>query len=403
MSYQTPSIFLCKIFIACLLVSFSSLSAASNKSWQREGLSIVSPEGDTLIRVIGKVHLDYNEYDGVINQQGEKKDEDLFFRRARLGFVGGTQDWNYNATFELTEHSPDMGFLFISYTGWGDLAHLTLGQQKEYFGLEDTTSSSWITGIERSLATNAFDTGNNVGLKLHGANASVTYSIGVYKDRIDSKLQLDEAYTARFVYRPVFNEGYLIHLGAGYTYRKGQFSRMAALLGVRGGEDRDSEAIVAGLNGVSADTRESWNIELALSDGPLSLSGEYFDGKLSDIPNLPDLKASGYYLQAAWALTGENRSYRIDTGAFGNIKSDRPNGAWEAFVRFSQLDVSDNNFSLPEFVVNGSKGDIFTLGLNWFINRSNRASINYVYAGVDELIKNQGHGDAITARWQFVF
>jgi phosphate-selective porin OprO/OprP len=393
--------FLFRIVATCLALFIAQPTVASD--WQIKGLSINSQGGYPLIRLIGKLQLDYNEYDGVINKEGDQKDDDLFFRRARLGFVGGTRFWRYNATFELTEHSPDMGFLFINYAGWGDLAEVTLGQQKEYFGLEDTTSSSWISGIERSPASNAFDTGNNVGLKFHGANTSFTYSVGVYKDRIDSKLELDEAYTARFIYRPVFSQKRVMHLGVGYTYRNGQFRRIGALLGVRGGEDRNSETIHVGLDGVSANRQRAWNVEFALSEGPLTLSSEYYDGKLTGIPELPDLNAKAYYLQTAWILTGKSRSYKIGTGAFDKIEGERAYGVWETFVRFSRVDVSDNKTSLPEINVNGNKGDTWTVGLNWFINKSNRLSINYVHASVDEPINNQDDGDAITARWQLVF
>jgi phosphate-selective porin OprO/OprP len=385
----------------CLLVCGSGVAGASG--WKREGFGIVSPSGYTLVRPIGKFQLDYNEYDRVINRKGDQKADELFFRRARLGFVGRTESWRYNATFELTEHSPDLGYLFVNYAGWGKMAEVTLGQQKEYFGLEDTTSSSWISSIERSPATNAFDTGNNVGLKIHGGNDSLTYSVGVYKDRIDSKLQLDEAYTARLVYRPVFSRERIVHLGAGYTYRNGEFTRIGTLLGVRGGKDRNSETIHVGLDGVSAERRRSWNVELALSQGPLTLSGEYFDGKLSEIPDLPDLDASAYYLQAAWVLTGESRGYKVGRGAFDKIEGNRPGGVWETFLRYSRVDVSGNRVSLPEIVVNGDKSDTWTAGLNWFVNKSNRLSINYVHASVDQPIKNQDDGDAITARWQLDF
>ena len=369
------------------------------------GFEAKTADGTASFKIGGRMQLDYNDYDGVINATSIGDDgSDIFFRRARLELKGHYHDWEYEMSYNLTD-SGSIDQLNTTYTGWGDMAQLTFGQQKENFGLEDTGSSKWITAMERSLPANAFDTGNNVGVKLHGANDFVTYSAGVFKQDLDNEHELDTATTARLVVRPMYGDDGLIHLGVGYTTRESDGSGFDAIdsrLGVRGGNDGKATKVEAEYTGGAlADEMEVWNAELAASFGPVHAMAEYFDGELSGMGGAPDLDGEGYYVQLGYILTGESRSYKTGIAAFDKVKPSGPGGAWEVFARYDELDLGGNNN--PMIDLTGETGNTLTLGVNWYANELVKIAFNYVHAETDEEIGGEDDGDAIVGRIQFAF
>ncbi|MGE3295925.1 MAG: OprO/OprP family phosphate-selective porin [Porticoccaceae bacterium] len=369
------------------------------------GLEAKTADGKASFKIGGRMQLDYNSYDGVINAKSIGDDgSDIFFRRARLELAGHYQDWAYEIAYNLTD-SGSIDQLHTTYTGFGKLALLTFGQQKENFGLEDTGSSKWITAMERSLPANAFDTGNNVGVKLHGANDLVTYSAGIFKQDLDGEHELDTAATGRLVVRPMYGKDGLIHLGIGYTTRESDghgFDAIESRLGVRGGSDGKATKVEAEYTGGAiADEMEVWNAELAASFGPFHAMAEYFDGELSGMGGAPDLDGEGYYVQVGYIVTGETRGYKTGIAAFDKVKPSGPGGAWEVFTRYDELDLGGNQDPLID--LSGDTGNTFTLGVNWYANELVKVALNYVHAETDEEIGGEDDGDALVARLQYAF
>lgn len=366
------------------------------------GFEARTADGEYAFKIGGRIQLDYNQYDGVINKQEGDTGSDFFVRRARIELKGQVRDWGYTASYELTG-SGSIDKLNMTYLGWSKLTLLTIGQQKEGFGLEDTGSSKWITGIERSLPANAFDAGDSMGIKLHGHTDLYTYNIGVYKEAIDAEDNaLDTAVTGRIAIRPIQTENQLLHLGAGFTSRDGEFDELGARLGVRGGEDKTANKVKAEYDGLNGDQFDAWNLELGGRLGPVHLMAEYFDGEITGAGSTPDLAADGYYFQAGWVVTGEQRKYKNSTASFGKIKPGSDNGAWELFARYDVLDVtaSDAHGSVD---LTGEEGETFTLGVNWYISEAVKAALNYVHAEIDLPKSGEDEGDALVARIQLVY
>jgi len=394
-----------------LVVALTIISQAQAGTVTSDGADIViktkggfeakTTDGIYSFKLGGRIQLDYNDFDGVINDIEGKSGDDLFFRRARLELKGKAQDWGYVASYNLTD-GGSIDKLNMTYLAWGKMAKLTLGQQKEFFGLEDTTSSKWITAVERSMPSSAFDTGDNVGIKLHGANDMWTYSVGVYKENIDSDdNSLDTAMTGRVVFRPIYADGNLLHLGVGFTSRDGIFDGIDARLGVRGGEDGDLvNRVEADYDGAEGDEFEAYNVELAGIMGPFHFEAEFFDGEISGPSSVPDLDADGYSVQGAWIFTGESRSYKTGIGAFDKVKPSDSDGAWEVFLRYDTLDVSNSSAGIT---VTGEEAETLTLGVNWYMTSHVKIALNYVDAETDKPINNEDDGDAIVGRLQFSF
>jgi len=118
------------------------------------GIEAKTADGTASFKLGGRIQLDYNGYDGVINSVPGEDGSDIFFRRARLEVKGHYHDWAYLMSYNLTD-SGSIDQIHTTYQGWGDMAQLTFGQQKENFGLEDTGSSKWITAIRQQCRREA--------------------------------------------------------------------------------------------------------------------------------------------------------------------------------------------------------------------------------------------------------
>ncbi len=363
----------------------------------RGGLEINTVDGDYGVKIGGRIQLDYNTFDGVINEVVDETGSDLFFRRGRVEIKGKAKDWGYVASYNLTgDGSIDQ--LHASYNGWGGMAALTLGQQKESFGLDDTGSSKWTTGMERAMPASAFDTGNNIGVRLHGSTDLLGYSIGAFKQGTDDDNALELGLTGRFVVRPIYSENAIVHLGVGYTTRDGEFDAIDSRLGVRG----DVNRIEAGYVGIAGDEFEAFNVEVAGIFGPVHVMSEYFEGEISGAAGAPEIEANGYYVTAGWVITGEQRSYKTGEGVFDKIKPENPGGAWELFARYDYLDVSDTGLSTLVAIAAGDASTI-TAGVNWYATSNAKLALNYIHAETDEIIGEDDSGDAIALRMQYLF
>lgn len=368
------------------------------------GFEAETADGDYSFSIGGRMQVDYDNFDDVINTEEGETGSDMYFRRARLEIKGHAKAWKYEVSYNLTE-GGSIDQLHTTYTGFGNLAEVTVGQQKEDFGLEDTGSSKWITAIERSMPASAFDTGNNMGVKLHGANDMFTYSLGGYKEGIDSNNDLDWAGTGRLVYRPYMDGSNLIHLGVGYTARSGADADYNARLGVRGSEDGGNvNRVRARLrypdNSYYTGDESDYNLEAAVNWGAFNVMAEYFNGEIDVDGASEDIDADGYYVTAAWVITGESRAYKTGIGAFDKVKPSGSDGAWEVFVRYDDLDLNGNSAPIS---VTAGQADSITAGVNWYYNSMIKMALNYVHVNTDQEIGGEDSGNAIAARLQVVF
>jgi phosphate-selective porin OprO and OprP len=367
------------------------------------GFEAKTTDGNYSFKIGGRAMVDFNSYDGVINKEEGETGSDLFFRRARLEIKGHANDWKYGLSYNLTG-GGSIDQLKTTYTGFGKLANLTVGEQKENFGLDDTGSSKWTAGVERSFVSDAFDTGNNMGVKLHGANDFLTYSLGVFKESIeDADNSLDIATTGRVVIRPIYANGTVLHVGAGFTQRDGEFEDIASRLGVRGGEDKTANKLKAEFAAGHGQEMTAHNVEFAFASGPLQVMAEYFEGEV-DAPDTvagsDNIEVDGYYVQASYFLTGESRKYKTSIAAFDKVKPSNASGAWEVFARMSEMNTDmGSNISLT----GGEDAEVTTLGVNYYMNSNVKFALNYVNTETDAKINGEDDGDAIVGRLQLTF
>ena len=131
--------------------------------------------------------------------------------------------------------------------------------------------------------------------------------------------------------------------------------------------------------------RLRYGVDAVWNRGPVSLSSEYIAvtdarrGMGVDGQNLDPVHAGGWYLAATWALTGEDKSGRLEP------RRNVPHGpgAIELVLRVEQLRFGA--VELPAGKQVSTNADhVTTAGLNWNLNHYLRLQGNLVMESVDD-------------------
>ena len=392
------------------------------------GLEVGTVDKEFSFKLNGRVMFDGASFDGVMTKNGKRANE-TYLRRARLEISGTLyRDFKYDVSRNFGSNGADDNWkdLSVSYTGFGP-AVIKVGRFDPTFGLENATSSKWTTAIERSMvyeiAPWASASMDGEGIRVSSTFGDMLFGeAGAYRqDNEDKNGKQHTTYVMRGVVAPILEEDQVLHFGVDYGQRNvadGTEDRMRTRLSVRGTSEDSKNGNRIELGNAYLDGKDNtYALEAAYMYGPFSIQGEYHKRKAKGDRvrngNDKDLKASGYYAQVAYTLTGESRSYKLDGGKFDKIKPNDPRlGAWEVFYRYDHLKVDQiartNRMILaPSVDPNNVKpsAKVHTVGLNWYANEAVRLSMDYVHARTDQVQNQKGDktGKAVTARMQYVF
>ncbi|MBN2565752.1 MAG: hypothetical protein JXB46_08575 [Candidatus Eisenbacteria bacterium] len=293
-----------------------------------------------------------------------------------------------------------------------------IGQFNEPLCFNELTSSKYTSFLERA-SLNAFAPGRNAGLMVHGSASDdrVYYQVGFFLDTGEMAEMTgndDYSLTGRLAYLVAGEEksDMLVHLGGAFSYF------------VPGGGVRYSQRPEVHLSDKLVDTGTIMNAEnllryggeIAGVFGPFYFAGESIVVSIAksdehapavatrgDVWLSDDGSLSGLYAEAGCFLTGERRIYKSGlwdrTKPKANFLEDGGLGAWEIAVRYSSLDLNDENASLD-----GGKMDDMTLGLNWYLHSNARIMFNYVKSSVkDSEDSVVGSTNALAMRMQVDF
>jgi phosphate-selective porin OprO/OprP len=376
----------------------------------KDGLRFESADKRYKLKLGGRLHYDGQFFDAdddtkTAVETGTNRIEDgTEFRRVRYEMSGDVErvDWAISVDFA----GGSSTFRNV-YAGVKDLpfGNIRAGQFKEPYGLEQLTSSNNLTFTERSLM-NAFVPAFNAGVMVFdtAANERMTWAIGGFRTGSDSgevsRGDGEYAGTARITGLPVWgDEGRdYVHLGASYSRRSPTNDSVTFSAKP---EANLAPSYVSAT--IAAEDVDLLGAEVAWGIGSLTLSGEYTLASVTgDSSGAADPDFSGYYVQAGYVLTGENRPYGKTAGALGAVKPKENafgetggRGAWEVATRLSSIDLVDDG-------VDGGELDDITFGVNWYLNPHTRLMLDYILADLDAAGGADGGDTSIFAfRWQF--
>ena len=374
-----------------------------------QGIRMESADGAFKLKLGGRLQNDW----GVVSPDGDLRDDlpndagkgtGTNWRRVRLA-LGGTMYERFGTRIEIDFTGGDASLrdvyveaLKLPYAGTFRVGHF-----KEPLSLEQLTSDSYTTFIERSVM-DAFAPARNTGFMLQNApfEQRMTWALGTFRQTSDTtgnSFNESATYnvTGRVTGLPWYeNQGeHLLHVGLSASQR---FLDDTSIQFQSIPEVKLGNPSYADTGNIPASSAQILTPELALVYGPFSFQSEYTHAWVQGDAGTHNSNFYGLYAQASWFLTGESRPYKTSEGAFDRVAPEHNFdlhgglGAWELALRYSRLDLSDSG-------IDGGTLDDGTIGVNWYLNPNMRTSLNYVGARLEDV----GWTNQLVARFQVDF
>lgn len=327
----------------------------------------------------GTIQVDYAIYD----EDATPLNDAIRVRRARLGATGRLDDnWSYLSEVDLAENAVDYKDMWLRRGSVGGGA-LTIGQLKVPFSMDELTSSSNMSFMERA-SPNIFALSRRIGIHWGTSGSDHTFAVMGFGQAIGGGDGGDEGLGigARATYVPFRTDGGLFHVGAALVNYEPAHSNNPSIQFQQRPESRPDGSRLVNTGAITnADSAFAWGVEGAWQHGPLVLQGEYMSTRVKR-DTVPNASFDGWYVQAGYFLTGDRRSY--SGGVFGGPSiANAERGAWELAVRYSNLDLNDAGAGIA-----GGEMKNLGLGVNWYPRSNVRFMLNFInvdseLAGVD--------------------
>lgn len=401
-----------------------------------------SADGNFTLSPTGRLHFDMGDYLSYSKASPRTTPNDLQSgvkaRRARIGVQGTIdKDFGYALIMDFGGSTTDNGSTIeaanVTYNGLP--VHFIVGYQDTPITLDEATSSNDIMFLERASSQTVateFGTGDNrsavgawwnndrawVGVFGTGNASGNSTNGGASGKGVASQL----AMAGRATYQLVQTPDATLHVGvnaeglikppvvAANSFRGLALSDSPELR-------IDNQTILnTGTIGSAANPVTGGHVfgpELAGDVGPFYGQAEYFHYTV-ERQGVSAANFNGGYVEASYALTGEQRKYKPSAGAYSGLTPAHPFspssggwGAWEVAARYSVIDLNDMLGSSTG--VAGGKQQTYSVGLNWYPSTNLRFMFDYIHAKVDKQASATSSTpvgasmDAIAMRTQFAF
>jgi phosphate-selective porin OprO/OprP len=387
-------------------VALAADSDTTLRTYWKDGLRMETADKQFKFKMGGRIMVDWAwfDVDQSIETATEEHKSSTEFRRARLYLAGEIyESVIFKAQYDFAGGDADFSDVYVGLKGLGPLGTVRIGHVFEPIGLEQNTSSKYITFMERSL-TGVFTPGRNTGILFNNncVDGRMTWALGAFRDTDsfgdsgDDNMNL----SARLTGTPVATDDALVHLGVSYRYGVPDDTMLE--LDSRPSVHMAEDWVDTG--DLDIDTNHTVGGELAAIMGPGSFQVEYFHqtNESDSGASVDDPEFTGYYVMGSVFVTGESRNYDSKKASFKRVKphenftTDGGTGAIELALRFSSLDLTDGG------ATGGELWDV-TAAINWYLNPNTRVMLNYVHADVEDGVVADGEGDMFQTRFQIDF
>jgi len=326
----------------------------------------------------------------------------LTIRRARIAFKAVLwNNWYAELDLDFSGSAIEMKDMIIGYIFDEQNLILKAGHFRESFGMETLTTSRYLTFMERSLISK-MDASRHLGFQANtwgekyslaggvffntqGDNEEVEYSQDQNKD-----LGIDEGYslTGRAVFRPIYDEDKVLHLGASGTYRTPktdtEFPNMFRY-STRSHTSINRKKYIDTDDILDVDTEVAFDLELAGAFKNLMFQGEYKNYMVNRKNDLETVNLDGFYIQAGYLLFGGRYNYNRADGEFTRLTRGKEYGELEVALRYDYVNANDFDAK-----VYGGSAEGYSLGLNYYFNPNVKVMMNYVYNNHDRYANGKG-------------
>jgi phosphate-selective porin OprO/OprP len=148
-----------------------------------------------------------------------------------------------------------------------------------------------------------------------------------------------------------------------------------------------------------------YGVEGAASWRNLFVQGEYYQIDVTR-QGLATNGFAGGYIEGSWIMTGEQRKYLSETGAYTNPVPDHPfapwddlwgYGAFELVGRYSTISLNDHftaGIAPPASsnAVGGGKQTVYGVGVNWYPNTNVRFMLDFLHGDIKKRFSTAAGG-----------
>jgi len=322
-------------------------------------------------------------------------------RRARVILGGRFGRYDAKLDVDLAGNEVTLKDAFVR-AALAEGLDLRVGNFRTPFGLEPNTSTRDLLFLERSLALSAFGPGRRVGVEVawhgqHGRLALAGLGQDVNAETDWSRTNQPLTLGGRATWLPWQGDASLLHLGLAGVWREPDGVDNQVRFKTRdeihltdlkfldtGDIGRTDQVVQAGAEIMVV--HQGWRLQ---AEAALVRTMRAC---------LKDLYFQGATVQLAhrWGATHD---YRPDKAVIGRLKPGA-GGAWEAGLRWSQVDLNDED-------VQGGRGSVWTAGVSWYPDRVVRVTAAWLH--VDHDVQADGAGslpggldyDALMIRCRF--
>lgn len=340
----------------------------------------------------------------------------IYFRRARFGFEGSVaRDFTYRVLAELggsgTEGPARINDFWIGYTGFAPFT-IQVGAFSPPANMDDGINVESSLFIERASSAELSRTlggaDGRIGLGVRGSGARWMSSLTLTSRTVNDAEVFDSQLAAvgRFGALVATSSDYNVHAGLSGTWvfqppDQGSTAAVGQRHVVRlrdRPEIRVDSTRLIDTGSIDADSAYVFGLEAAANWKNWYLQAESFQygiKRTAATATLADPTFDGFYVQGSWILTGETRRYDVASGAFQSprpfvpVSSAGGFGAWELALRYSNLDLDFHSglaaaAATPD-AIRGGEQDIWTFGVNWYLNPNVKVMFNWLHVDVDRL------------------
>lgn len=338
----------------------------------KNGLKFSSPDAAYTAKIGGYFQEDAvwfsGQHTGLYNS--------LYMRRVRV-YIKGTLDkyWYYNVQYDFAGNG-NLNNAYIAYNGF---AHqiIKLGHFLPNINLNQYTLDKNEIFIESALPVSVYSRIYSPGAEYTLFNEYLAFHTSLYAPTSNAVVTGNDPLSSanRIIFDPInHNKGqYLLHFGASGLYHGIDRSGRLTFLGLPGVRTRNKETFLSGVI-TNADHYWVWNGEIAIQHGPFEMQVQYLYNTVKRRLSLPTLNFNGFYISAAYFLTGEHRVYNHVKGSFSGVSPLHHSfGAVQLAVRYDQMNLDNQN-------IRGGKERDITAEINWFYGRFIQFMFDYTRA-----------------------
>jgi phosphate-selective porin OprO/OprP len=329
----------------------------------------------------------YLQNDFAFFSNDKKKWKDgAILRNARLIFSGKfDSNWYYLMQSNFAGQHAKIVNAVIDYKATENTG-IAFGIVPEPIGFEEQQANKFLTFMERPSIT-TFAPGMAYGAFVYnrGANWSLTGGLfGNSTSITDNTGSQQKSVTGRASFAPINDNDNFVHLGLSASYRVPSAKSKELSYKVKP-ESHIADSLLDTKLITGVKNNKIVGLEFAAGHGPFSVQTEYMHNMITR-NGFKNSVLNGGYVQAAWTLTGEHKSYTPTLGVMGTITPNSPFslkegglGAWEVAARYNYINLNNRHKTII-----GGKMNNYGFALNWYPNTYVRFMADYIIVNSDK-------------------